>query len=287
MLLMGESINGTRKQVAAAIQARDAEFIKSLATDQVAAGAGLLDVNGGVAGGDEVADITWLIETVMSVTDIQLMVDSASPAALDAGVRTIIDNGGKVPFINSISGEPPRIDAVLPLIERYKCPVIGLCLSQEGIPPTAEDRFAVAEQLHGLCRGAGLPSEDLWIDPLVLSVSADSTAAQVTLGTLKLVKERLPVRTTGGLSNVSFGLPNRALLNRTFVAMCASLPQPLLADMRDGAPLPEESRERSGSSGSPRGVGSGGLAATNSGIASASASGVRGRASATVRAARL
>ena len=215
MLLMGESINGTRKQVAEAIQARDAEFIKTLATDQVTAGAGLLDVNGGVAGGDEVADITWLIETVMSVTDMQLMVDSASPVALDAG--------GKVPFINSISGEQSRIDAVLPLIEKYKCPVIGLCLSDEGIPPTAEDRFAVAKQLFDLCTGAGLPGEDLWIDPLVMAVSADPTAAQVTMDALRLVKERLPVRTTGGLSNVSFGLPNRALLNRTFVAMCAGL----------------------------------------------------------------
>jgi cobalamin-dependent methionine synthase I len=223
MLLMGESINGTRKQVAEAIQARDAEFIKTLATDQVEAGAGLLDVNGGVAGGDEVADITWLIETVMSVTDMQLMVDSASPTALDAGVRAVIDKGGKVPFINSISGEQSRIDAVLPLVEKYKCPVVGLCLSDEGIPPTAEDRFAVAKQLFDLCSGAGLPGEDLWVDPLVMAVSADSTAAQVTMDTLKLVKERLPVRTTGGLSNVSFGLPNRALLNRTFVAMCAGL----------------------------------------------------------------
>ena len=223
MLLMGESINGTRKQVAEAIQARDAEFIKTLATNQVDAGAGLLDVNGGVAGGDEVADIIWLIETVMSVTDMQLMVDSASPTALDAGVRAVIDVGGKVPFINSISGEQSRIDAVLPLVEKYKCPVIGLCLSEDGIPPTAEDRFAVAKQLYDLCIGAGLPGEDLWVDPLVMAVSADSTAAQVTLETLKLVKERLPVRTTGGLSNVSFGLPNRALLNRTFVAMCAGL----------------------------------------------------------------
>lgn len=223
MLLMGESINGTRKQVAEAIQARDAEFIQTLATDQVDAGAGLLDVNGGVAGGDEVADITWLIETVMSVTDMQLMVDSASPTALDAGVRAVIDKGGKVPFINSISGEQSRIDAVLPLVEKYKCPVIGLCLSEDGIPPTAEDRFAVAKQLHELCTGAGLPGEDLWVDPLVMAVSADSTAAQVTMDTLTLVKERLPVRTTGGLSNVSFGLPNRALLNRTFVAMCAGL----------------------------------------------------------------
>jgi 5-methyltetrahydrofolate--homocysteine methyltransferase len=234
MLLMGESINGTRKQVAEAIQARDAEFIKSLAQDQIDAGANVLDVNGGVAGGNEVEDLTWLIDVVMGITDMQLMVDSASPTALDAGVKAIIDKGGKVPFINSISGEQPRIDAVLPLIEKYKCPVVGLCLSNDGIPPTAEDRFAVAKQIYDMCTGAGLPAEDLWIDPLVLAVSADPSAPGVTMDTLKLVKERLDCKTTGGLSNVSFGLPNRALLNRTFVAMCAGLGlDGLIVDVRN------------------------------------------------------
>ena len=223
MLLMGESINGTRKQVAAAIQARDAEFIKTLAMDQVEAGASVLDVNGGVAGGDEIADMTWLIDTVMEVTDMQLMVDSASAAVLEHGVKLIIEKGGKVPFINSISGEQARIDAALPLVEKYKTPVIALCLSEEGIPPTAQDRFDVAKKLHDLCTGVGLPAEDVWVDPLVLSVSADGQAAVVTMQTLAMVKAQLPVRTTGGLSNVSFGLPNRPLLNRTFVAMCAGL----------------------------------------------------------------
>ena len=223
MLLMGESINGTRKQVAEAIQNRDAAFIENLAREQVDAGAHVLDVNGGVAGGNEVEDLRWLIDVVRGVTDMPLMVDSASPAALAAGVEACVANGGKVPFINSISGEQSRIDVVLPLIEKHKCPVIGLCLSDEGIPPTAEDRFAVAKRLFELCTGAGLPAEDLWVDPLVLAVSADQAAAGVTMQTLKLVKERLPVRTTGGLSNVSFGLPNRPLLNRTFVAMCAGI----------------------------------------------------------------
>ena len=122
--------------------------------DQIDAGAGLIDVNGGVAGGDEVADLLWLIEIVMGVTDMQLMVDSANPKALDAGVQAIIDTGGKVPFINSISGEQPRIDAVLPLVEKHKCPVVGLCLSDEGIPPTAEDRFAVAQADLSTCASA-------------------------------------------------------------------------------------------------------------------------------------
>ena len=114
----------------------------------------MLDVNGGVAGGDEIDDMTWLIEIVMSVTDMQLMVDSAKPAVLEHGVQAIIDKGGKVPFINSISGEQARIDAALPLVEKYKCPVVGLCLSDEGIPPTAEDRFAVAQQICTICAPA-------------------------------------------------------------------------------------------------------------------------------------
>ena len=112
--------------------------------------------------------------------------------------------------------------------------MIALCLSEEGIPPTADDRFAVAQKLHDLCTGAGLPAEDVWVDPLVLSVSADPCAPTVTMDTLKLVKDRLPVRTTGGLSNVSFGLPNRPLLNRTFVAMCAGLGiDGLIVDVRN------------------------------------------------------
>ena len=223
MLLMGESINGTRKAVGEAIQNRDAEFIKALALEQVEAGAGVLDVNGGVAGGDEIADLTWLIDVVRGVTDTQLMVDSANPQALVAGVEAAIANGGKTPFINSLSGEQSRIDAVIPLVEKYKCSVVGLCLADEGIPATAEDRFAIAQQMCDMVVKAGLPPEDLWVDPLVLAISADSTAAQMTMDTLRMVKEKLPVRTTGGLSNVSFGLPNRPLLNRTFVAMCAGL----------------------------------------------------------------
>lgn len=223
MLLVGESINGTRKQVGKAIAERNRAFIADLASDQVAAGADILDVNGGVAGGDEVEDLLWLIEVVRGVTDTQLMVDSADPEALEAGVDACIKNGGKTPFINSISGEQGRIDAVLPQIRRHRCPVVGLCLSDEGVPPTGRERFAVAEQLLSLTSEAGLPPKDLWIDPLVLTVSADNQAAVVTMDALNMIKEKLPVRTIGGLSNVSFGLPNRPLLNRTFVAMCMGL----------------------------------------------------------------
>jgi 5-methyltetrahydrofolate corrinoid/iron sulfur protein methyltransferase len=223
MLLVGESINGTRKQVGEAITARDAEFIKGLAVEQDQAGAEVLDVNAGVAGGDEVADMVWLIETVRSVSAKRLMVDSASPDALKAGVEAALAGGGVVPFINSISGEQKRIDAALPMVEAHGCPVVGLCLSDEGVPPTSEERFAVARKMHDMVTAAGLPAEDLWVDPLVLTVSADSSAGVITMETLKLVKANLPVRTIGGLSNVSFGLPNRPLLNRTFVAMCMGL----------------------------------------------------------------
>ena len=223
MLLVGESINGTRTQVGAAITARDTAFITTLALEQVAAGASVLDVNAGVAGGEEVDDMLWIIATVRDVTDARLMVDSANPEALEAGVEAAVKDGGKVPFINSISGEQSRIDAVLPLLEKHGCPVVGLCLSEEGVPATVDERFAVAERLLRLTTDAGLPPEDLWIDPLVLAISADTQAAMVTMGTLKKTKDELPVRTIGGLSNVSFGLPNRPLLNRTFVAMCMGI----------------------------------------------------------------
>jgi 5-methyltetrahydrofolate--homocysteine methyltransferase len=224
MLLVGESINGTRKQVGEAIQARDAGFIEALATEQVEAGADILDVNGGVAGGNEIDDLLWLIATVRGVTDKRLMIDSASPTALQAGVEVAVKDGGTIPHINSISGEQSRIDAVLPLVSKYKCPVVALCLNDEGIPATPEDRFAVAESLHGKLSAAGLPARDMWFDPLVMTVSADPTAGLVTMQTLALIKANLPgVRSTGGLSNISFGLPNRPLLNRTFVAMCAGI----------------------------------------------------------------
>jgi 5-methyltetrahydrofolate--homocysteine methyltransferase len=220
--------------VGEATPSRDYDYTARLATALVHAGAGVVDINGGVAGGNEVEDVLWLIDVVTGVIDAQLMVDSASPETLEAGVQAVIDKTGKVPFINSISGEQSRIDAVLPLIEKHKCPVVGLCLSDEGIPPTAEDRFAVAKQMYDLCTGAGLPAEDLWIDPLVLAVSADACAPALTMDSLRLIKERLPVRTTGGLSNVSFGLPNRPLLNRTFVAMCAGLGiDGLIVDVRN------------------------------------------------------
>jgi 5-methyltetrahydrofolate corrinoid/iron sulfur protein methyltransferase len=223
MLLVGESINGTRKQVGEAITARDAEFIKSLAVEQDQAGAEVLDVNAGVAGGDEVADMVWLIETVRSVSGKRLMVDSASPDALKAGVEAALAGGGQVPFINSISGEQKRIDAALPMVEAHGCSVVGLCLSDEGVPPSAAERFEVARKMHDMVTAAGLPASELWVDPLVLTVSADSSAGVITMETLKLVKANLSVRTIGGLSNVSFGLPNRPLLNRTFVAMCMGL----------------------------------------------------------------
>jgi cobalamin-dependent methionine synthase I len=236
MLLIGESINGSRSPVAAAVQTRDDGFVRSLAKDQVDAGADVLDINGGVAGGDEVADVLWLIDVVMGVTDARLMIDSADPEALDVGVRRVMENGGATPFINSISGERSRIDAVLPLVREFKCPVVGLCLGDQGIPDTAEARCDIATRLHELCTGAGLPGDDLWIDPLVLTVSADQTAARVTMATLRLVKERLPTRTVAGLSNVSFGLPHRPLLNRTFLAMCAGIGiDGVVIDVRDRA----------------------------------------------------
>ena len=147
----------------------------------------------------------------MGVTDMQLMVDSASAAVLEHGVQADHRQGRQGARSSTRSAASRRASTPSCRSSRSTSARSSrLCLSEEGIPPTAEDRFAVAQQLHDLCTGVGLPAEDVWVDPLVLSVSADPTRPRVTMETLKLVKERLPVRTTGGLSNVSFGLPNRA-----------------------------------------------------------------------------
>ena len=223
MLLVGEWINGRRKQVTEAITARNAEFMKGLAVEQDEAGAEILDVNAFVAGGDEAADTVWLIETVRSVSAKRLMIDSPDPIALKAGVEAALADGGQVPFINAISGEQKRIDAALPLIEAYGCPVVGLCLSEKGVPATAEGRYAVAKRMHEVVTAAGLPAGDLWVDPLAVPLAADSNGGVVTMDTLKMLKAELPVRTVVGVSNVSLGLPNRPLLSRAFVAMCMGL----------------------------------------------------------------
>jgi 5-methyltetrahydrofolate--homocysteine methyltransferase len=216
MKIIGEKINGTRKTVAAAIAQRDAEFIQNLAKKQVDGGAHWLDVNAGTHPDREVDDMLWLIELIQGVTDVPLSLDSANPKALTAALGAV----KKTPLINSISGEPDRLNNVLPIVAQHGCEVIALAMDDKGIPNDVDGRMAVVRKLFDATRGAGVPDEKVYVDTLVLTIATDTTAGRVTLDTIRAVRAEFPqAHISLGLSNVSFGLPVRSLVNRTFLTL--------------------------------------------------------------------
>jgi cobalamin-dependent methionine synthase I len=235
MLIVGESLNGTIPKVGEAISAKDVEFVRKLAVDQVEAGAQMLDVNAGVAGANEVENLVWLVGIVQDTVSVPLLIDSANPRALEAALAM---HKGR-PMINSISAEKHKLDTVLPLVARHDCSVIALCLGDEGIPQTPEARLKLARIVLDRAQAAGLKLEDIYLDTLTLGMGTSDQAAKITLETLRLVRQELPgVRIMCIASNVSFGMPSRRLLNRTFatMAMAAAMGvDAVMIDVRDKA----------------------------------------------------
>lgn len=221
MIVIGEKINGTRKAVGAAIRDRDATFIKALAISQVDAGCVYLDVNAGTPPEREPDDLAWLIETVQSVTDVPLCLDSANPKALKVGLALV----EKTPIINSVSGEKKRIEGVLPLALEYKTSLILLALDDtHGIPDRCEGRLEIVHRLVGLAKGGGLLENQLYVDPLVTAISTGDKNALITFASIREVKGAYPdAHITCGLSNISFGMPLRSLINQTFMCMCIQM----------------------------------------------------------------
>ncbi len=216
VVIIGEKINPTgHKKMAAALQARDFEYIRNLATQQVAAGADVLDVNVGVPDLDDVAMLPEIVKLVASCVDVPICLDSPNPAALAAGLAVV---PGK-PLVNSVSGEEARLQSVLPLVKERGAAVIGLIMDDSGIPATPEGRLAVAEKIIERAAKIGIPPEDVIIDPLVMAVGSDSQAGVVTLQTIRLVRKKLGVSINLGASNVSFGLPDRLTVNMAFMAL--------------------------------------------------------------------
>jgi 5-methyltetrahydrofolate--homocysteine methyltransferase len=216
MQIIGEKINGTRKRVGAAITAKDADFIRDLATSQAEAGADLLDVNAGTNPESEAQDLIWLVNTVQEVTDTQLCLDSSSPAAINAAIEHV----AQTPMINSINADPARLKGMLPIVAQHQCPVIGLALDESGMPKTIDDRMRSVRGIFAATRQAGLADSLVYIDPLIMTVATSTTAALEALECIRTIKAEFPeCHVTGGLSNVSFGLPNRSVINRTFVAL--------------------------------------------------------------------
>ncbi len=216
MKIIGEKINGTRKRVAQAIAERDAEYITALAKRQSDAGAAWLDVNAGTHPQREPDDLVWLVETIQSAVDTPLCLDSANPSALRIAIRAV----NKTPMINSISGEPQRLADILPIAAENGCEVIALCMDDKGIPATAEGRLDVIRKVFDETRRAGMPDDKIYVDPLVMTIATNTQAGRIILDTMRSIRADFPqAHISTGLSNVSFGLPVRALINRTFLVL--------------------------------------------------------------------
>jgi len=225
--IIGEKINGTRQNVARAIRQRDAAAIRELATKQAEAGAAWLDVNAGTHSGAEPDDLVWLIETVQPAVQIPLSLDSANPAAVAAGMRVV----KQTPMVNSISGEPQRMEGILPLVAEHGCSVIALAMDSAGIPDTCERRLEVVRKLMSETRLHGIPDDHVYLDPLVMTLATNAENARITLDTIRAIRQEFPqAHLTMGLSNVSFGLPARSHINRAFLtlALAAGLDSAIL-----------------------------------------------------------
>ncbi len=216
MQIIGEKINGTRKQVRAAIANRDAEFIQNLARRQAQAGADWLDINAGTLPEREPEDLRWLVDTVQQAVETPLCLDSANAHALSA----VLDHVKKKPIINSITAEPGRLNEILPLACMHGSLVIALAMDAKGIPATVSDRMKVIRFLMEQTRNGGIPDEQIYVDPLVMTLSTNTNSASVAIDTIRAIRTEFPAaHISVGLSNVSFGLPARALINRTFLTL--------------------------------------------------------------------
>ncbi|MBU2551440.1 MAG: dihydropteroate synthase [Proteobacteria bacterium] len=219
MLIVGERINSSRKSIAQAIEARDRGFITREARNQAEAGADYIDVNAGAFMTDEAEHLKWLIEVVQAATDKPLCVDSPNPAV----IREVLPLVDRPPMINSITLEPERLEGILPLAIECKAKVIGLCQSESSMAETAEAKIEMAAGLVEKTEAAGLARDDLYIDPLVFPLGTNTDSALNTLKAIEGIMGGLAgVHTTCGLTNVSHGLPERKLINRTFLVAAVS-----------------------------------------------------------------
>ena len=236
MIIIGEKINGTRKKVAEAIKAHNSDFIRALAVEQTKAGSTYLDINAGTAPGREPEDMVWLIENVQTVSDLPICLDSANPQALRAGLEVV----HKTPIINSLSGEKARMEGVLPLALEYGTHLVILALDDVvGIPDTSSGRMEIIKRLTAMAVKGGLREDQLFVDPLVTAISTGTENAILTLETIGAVKRAYPkAHITSGLSNISYGMPLRGIINRTFLAMCVAAGlDSVIADPNDRALL--------------------------------------------------
>lgn len=218
-MIIGELINSSRKAVRPLIAERDAQAICEVAAAQVKAGADYIDLNCGTFLEEEPERLRWLVETVRQAVDAPLSLDSPNPQALASALPA----AGQQMLINSISAEKERFRALLPLILEYRAKVVALCMADGEIAQTAEDRVMIGGRLIEDLTAAGVALDDIYLDPLVQPLSVSEAGAGVITETVRRIRQLYPgVHTVCGLSNISFGLPNRKLINRYFLAQAIS-----------------------------------------------------------------
>jgi 5-methyltetrahydrofolate--homocysteine methyltransferase len=218
-VLIGERINPTgKKKLAEALKAGDLEIVGTEALAQVQAGADVLDVNVGAFGVDEATLLPRAVRAVMDTVDVPLCLDSSNPDALEAALKVY---RGK-PLVNSVTGEERSLERILPLIKEYGAAVIGLVQDDEGIPKDAERRVQIAHKIAERVEATGIPREDLVIDCLAFAVGAEPSSGVAVIEAIRRIRADLGVNMTMGASNVSFGLPDREVLNNAFVVMAVA-----------------------------------------------------------------
>ena len=214
MIIVGELIRASRQEIKHATESRDSGFIRKMAREQVEAGADYIDVNAGVFVHDEIEQLTWLVEQVQEETGSRCCIDSPDPRAIEAALAI---HAGTA-MINSISLEKDRYDRLLPLISGTELKIIALCMSDDGMPETTEQRLKIADRLISGLTNAGVDLDNIYVDPLVQPIStSDSYGLYFLEAVERIMNEFKGVHTICGLSNISYGLPERALLNRTFL----------------------------------------------------------------------
>jgi len=216
MIIVGERLNSSRKSVIEAMQKRDEKFLLEEAQKQEEAGANFIDLNTASLLEKEVETLTWAIPFLQKELNIPLSIDTPNPEAMREGLKV---HKGKA-LLNSLTYESKRIESLIPLIKEFKPYVIALCLDEKGLPQASEEELSIASKMVNLLEKEGIDREDIFIDPLVRPIAVDQGSGLIFLESLRKIKDNFPeVKTIAGLSNISFGLPNRRLINRTFLVL--------------------------------------------------------------------
>jgi len=221
MIIIGEKINATLSSVKSIILNRETKSLVDLAKEQADAGANFIDVNVGTGVGsleDEIESIKWAVESIQKEVETPLCIDSADPKVIETGLK-LLDK--KSSMINSVKAEKYNLEALVPLAAEHDSLLIALAMDESGIPKTAEGRLRCCETILSVCESYGVSIQNVYIDPLVMPISTDINSGMVTLKTLTAIKKKFPgARTVTGLSNVSYGLPERYRLNIAYLHMC-------------------------------------------------------------------